>query len=265
MNHSTTSTINENPLEEQDIGPRKIGNARLILKTIVGIIGGISGTMVILIVYMLASSLFSVQMDLTTGLTLLQLYIVLVMVVMATLVGNLVSLTFFYLIDRDKYQKLTPLITQGFIFNLLIFIFSIPLYFFIRGTGTDTLVYIISVHFLLSAFITSVMMEILSSSTYVLVGLYGNTIGILAALVVNLILFQFNKDTSVSAFFLFLTMPITWGSLGFCQSITEMLYRWFYDVYGFDFLNKEEYDDYEEERVISTDDEEEDDEDEEEK
>jgi len=261
MNHST-SPNNENPAEEQDIGPRKIGNARLILKTIVGIIGGISGTMVILIVYMLAASLFSVQMDLTTGLTLLQLYIVLVMVALATLVGNLVSLTLFYLIDRDKYQKLTTLITQGFIFNLLIFIFSIPLYFFIRGTGMETLVYIISVHFLLSAFITSVMMEILSSSTYVLVGLYGNTLGILAALVINLILFQFNKDTSASAFFLFLTMPIIWGSLGFCQSIIEMLYRWFYDVYGFDFLNKEAQ--YEEEKVISTDDEEEEEEEDEE-
>lgn len=81
-------------------------------------------------------------------------------------------------------------------------------------------------------------MEILSSSSYVLVGLYGNTFGILAALVINLILFQFNKDNN-AAFFLFLTMPIIWGSLGFCQSIIEMLYRWFYDVYGLDFLNKE--------------------------
>jgi hypothetical protein len=235
--NTTKTPANETPAEEQDIGPRKIGNAKLIFKTIVGIIGGLSGTMVVFIVYMLASS-FLIPTDPTAGITIIQLYIILVMVFLATLIGNLVSVILFYLIDRDKYQKLTTLITQGFIFNLLIFIFSVPLYLIIRGSSMDTLVYIIGVHFLLSAFITSIMMEILSSSSYVLVGLYGNTFGILAALVINLILFQFNKDNN-AAFFLFLTMPIIWGSLGFCQSIIEMLYRWFYDVYGLDFLNKE--------------------------
>ncbi len=231
--------------EIEPLGPRKVGNATILYKTIMGILGGIGGTFIILIVVMLVSSLFpNVNMLEAQETTPILTYMVLVMAFLATLIGNLVPVVLFYLVDREKYPKLTTNLIQGFIFNLLIFIFSIPLYLIIQGADISTLVYIIGIHFLLSAFITSIVIEILSSSKYILVGLYGNTFAILAALVITLVLSLSMADAG-KAFLLFLTMPLIWGCIGFFQGLTEMVYRWFYDVYGIDFLSEEakyEYD-----------------------
>lgn len=234
---------------EEDLGPRKIGNAKLIYKTIMGILGGIAGMLVLFIVVMLSSQFFPSIMSSTdptvVGINPVLLFIVLVAVFLTTLFGNLVTVTLFYVVDRDKYPKLTTNLIQGFIFNLLIFIFSLPLYLIVQGSNITTLVYIIGIHFLLSAFITSIAVEVLAGGKYILVGLYGNTFAILAALVVNVLIFATIPDSG-KAFLLFLTMPIIWGSIGFFQSLTEMIYRWFYDVYGMDFLSREtQYEDTE--------------------
>lgn len=222
---------------ESDLGPRRIGNAKVFFKTMMGLLGGIGGTLVIMVVMLLASSVVPNLNDENVGVTPIFLYIVLVMAFLATLVGNLVPVILFYAVDREKYNKVTTNLVQAFIFNLLIFIFSIPLYLVLQGASVEKLIYIVGIHFLISAFITSIVIEILSSRQYVLVGLYGNTFGVLAALVMNLLLFLVVSATSAKAVFLFLTLPLIWASIGFFQSVIEMLYRWAYDVYGVDFLN----------------------------
>lgn len=234
--------------QEQELGPRRIGNAKLIYKTFMGIVGGMAGTLVIFIVFMLANvafpSIFNFTPDMV-GINPVLLFIVLVMAFLTTLMGNLIAMTLFYVVDREKYTKLTTNLIQGFIFNLVIFIFSVPLYLIIQSSNIAALIYIIGIHFLLSAFITSLVMEVLATSRYVLVGLYGSTFAVLAALVTNLILFLAVPDSG-KVFFLFLTMPLIWGSIGFFQSLTEMIYRWLYDTYGVDFLSREaQYEDQE--------------------
>ncbi len=228
---------------EAELGPRRVGNAKVIFKTLLGLIGGIGGTLVLIILMLFASSVIpnlgATFGDEAPGVTPIFLYIVLVMVFLATLLGNLVPVVLFYVADREKYPRVTTNLIQGFIFNVLVFIFSIPLYLILQGASVEKLIYIVGIHFLISAFVTSVVIEVVSGKQYALVSIYGSTFGILAALLINILLLLIGQTTSARAFMLFLTLPLMWASIGFFQTAVEMLYRWVYDVYGIDFLNLE--------------------------
>jgi hypothetical protein len=228
-------------MTEHDSAPRRIGNALLIYKTIMGVVGGMTGTVILIIIALMGNWLFPTLFD---GLDAesapkspLLLFLVLVMVFLATIIGNLVTVTLLSIVDRTKYTHLSTSLTQGFLFNLLIFIFSIPIYLFLQSASLSTISFVVGIHLVLTAFMTSTVMEILSRNEHILVSLYGNTLGMMVTLAVNLVSFMVLSNSAAKALFMFLVFPIVWTCLGLFQSAAEMLYRWMYDVYGTDFLS----------------------------
>lgn len=220
--------------------PRSIGNATLIYKTAMGLVGGLSGTVVLLIVALignwLSPSLFTGFDPESAPKSPLVLFIVLVMVFLGTIVGNLASLTLMTIVDRKKYANLSTPLTQGFMFNLLMFVFSIPVYLFLQNASLSTISFVVGIHLTLTAFMSSLVMEILSARQHVLVTLYGSAFALLLTLALSLVSFLL-LGSGAKALFVFLVFPTTWTLLGLCQSAAEMLYRWAYDLYGVDFLS----------------------------
>lgn len=225
----------------QTSAPRSIGNATLIYKTVMGLLGGLSGTVVLLMVALvgnwLSPSLFEGFDAESAPKSPLVLFLVLVMVFLGTIVGNSISLTLMTIVDRKKYVNLSTPLTQGFMFNLLMFVFSIPVYLFLQNASLSTISFVIGIHLTLTAFMSSLVMEILSARQHVLVTLYGSAFAMLLTLATSLVSFMLLGNGPAKALFVFLVFPMTWTFLGLCQSAAEMIYRWAYDVYGVDFLS----------------------------
>lgn len=221
--------------------PRSIGNATLIYKTAMGLLGGLSGTVVLLMVALIGNWIFPTLLE---GLDAesapkspLILFLVLVMVFLGTIVGNLISLTLMTVVDRQKYHNLSTPLTQAFMFNLLMFVFSIPVYLFLQNASLSTISFVIGIHLTLTAFMSSIVIEILSEREHILVTLYGSAFAMLLTLATSLVSFILLGNGPAKALFVFLVFPMTWTFLGLCGAAAEMLYRWAYDVYGVDFLS----------------------------
>lgn len=157
--------------------------------------------------------------------------VVLVAVFLGGLLSNLVSCLIFSALD-SRYQATSTVITHTFIGNLALLIILLPIYFMASSMLGPTGVAITAlVHIVLASIFTFFVLEILSSSPYIFVSLYGGILGLILFFFWVLIL------GSISPSILsILVLPLFWGMMGFGSGLFEVIYHWLRNNYG-DFLN----------------------------
>lgn len=193
-----------------------------------GLTGGVAGTLALFLVYFLLVALVPPS-DETQPLSA---FIVIVMSFVATLVANTITGVMVTFLDSEKYKRRKTILTQIFIFNLILFFITIPLY--LLGIGLNFLPGIAAIHFLLSAFISALIMEVLAGTEYALIGIYSASLGIFVSLALALLVLTLGVPTQT---LLFVAMPAVWFILQISAGFTELIYDNFLRFYGVDALN----------------------------
>jgi MFS family permease len=198
-----------------------------LLRLLSGIVGGIAGTLALLIVYFALLAIVP-QGDSST----ISVFVMILMAFVGTIVANTIVAIMVTFLDNDKYFRRKTTITQVFLFNLVLFFLTIPLYFL--GISLDVANGIAALHFLLSAFISALIMEVLAGYAYSLVGIYSTALGIFVAIGVAMGLLTLDISTTALTF---TAMPAVWFILQVVGGLTELIYDNFLRLYGVDALN----------------------------
>jgi len=201
-----------------------------LLRLLSGLVGGITGTLAAFVVYFVMISFVPDG----EGATSLSVFVVILMSFVATLLANTVTAVMVTFMDNEKYNRRKTIITHVFIFNLILFFLTIPLY--ILGISLDIVIGVAALHFVLSAFVSSLIMEILAGREYSLLGVYSSSLGIFITIGLALVVLVLNPSDLLVTF---AAMPITWFVLELVGGLTELVYDNFLKVYGVDALNVE--------------------------
>jgi hypothetical protein len=223
----------------QELGPGRISFGTFLLKILAGAAGGIGGSLILVIIFVLASSVLA---PLTGGLqdgapiqvSPIFTFILMMMIFLSTTVGNIVSTWLMALTERDKYTRTSSAISQVFIISMIIFVLMVPVYFITSATNITITAYAVALHIIISAQVSALILEIVSNYRYSLVGVYGITFSILVSAG---IMFGLAGIVTSPQILLFVALPIVWGSIAFVQSIFTMLYGWIARTYDKDFLS----------------------------
>ena len=207
---------------------RPLTGSTFFLRFLGGIIGGVSGTIIMLMIYFLSFAALPAQEESAASITK---FILIAMVLLSTITTNMVSSQIITISDRDKYQDSRATLINIFVLNLVLFIFTIPLYIFIDG---ENLQFIAAFHLLISAQMSALIMEVFAGYQYPLVGAYGVAFGgITAFSIVSLILASSaGTGSGISTIILFFAMPLVWGLLELFQCLCEVVFAKIYERYA---------------------------------
>jgi MFS family permease len=201
-----------------------------MLRLFSGIVGGAAGTLALFIVYFLMSSL--VPPSDAEGPSSLAMFVVIIMAFVGTLVANTVTGVMVTFMDNTKYSRRKTTLIHIFLFNLILFFVTIPLY--LIGSTLDIVNGVAAVHFLLSAFITALIMEVIAGYEYSLLGIYSTALGMFVSIAIALAMMAAGvKPISI----MFAAMPGVWFILQIVSGFTELIYDNYVKLYGTDFLN----------------------------
>lgn len=222
----------------KQLGPARLGFPMLLLKTLAGLAGGGIGSLILLVIAVLAATIVAPLTDPTaaTGsVSPVFVFVVSITAFLASTIGNILSVLFLSLTEREKYTKTSTTIYHVFIISVVMFILMVPVYFIAASINVGLAVFAIALHVILSAMASALIMEMVSNTKYALIGLYG----IVFSIVLSTALLFGMYGGSNSAIVLFLALPIVWGSISLIYSIFSMVYGWIVDVYDEDFLSLE--------------------------
>jgi len=234
---------------------KKLSTTELILKILAGLGGGVAGTLIMLLIFVLGSSVFKnvfspEQAEGMTSINPLFIFAYLVMIFLGILTANILSSFLIGLNEKDKYKRINSSIYQIFIANVVLFVITAPIYIITAGVDVNAIIYITALHVILSIIGSSLILEIMADSQYSLIALYSIILAILVSAVLNLFVLKITQNPMI---LLFIGLPILWTATSGSLAITNLIYNVISNVYGIDFLStKVNYgnDDRTEEEVV---------------
>jgi len=209
---------------------RPLSATLFALRLLSGITGGVAGMLIAFVVYFIMSTFIPAGEEVSS----LSFFAIIVMAFVATLSANTITAVMLTFMDHEKYSRRKTTITHVFLFNLILFFLSIPLY--LIAIPLDITIGVVALHFLLSAYVSSLIMEVLAGYEFSLVGIYASSLGIFVSIGIALLLL----NTNVSQLVLTLgAMPAVWFTLELVGGFVELIYDNFLRFYGVDALNVE--------------------------
>jgi len=209
----------------------------LITRTIAGLGGGILGTAVLLVIYILTVSIVAPVLaptgDESATLSPLFIFILMGMIFASTLAANLIGPLLISFTARDKYQRITTSLFQLFIVNIVIFVVLIPIYLFSVSIGMEFISYAAGLQIVFSVLASALIFEIIANYRYALLGVYSTIFAVLSAIAINIMLYQVTGNATI---LLFVALPLLWGGIGFMFGLVGLIYQWIVNTWGTDYL-----------------------------
>jgi hypothetical protein len=219
----------------------------VFVNTLVGLASGLLGTMVLGLILLLTWSIVGEVLVPTDQQTTTEfgeilshqqnthplfLSVVIWAVFMATLAANILQTLLITSIE-ERYTARATCITQVAVGNVMMLILTIPIYIMVSSQYGATGVAVGAfIHTTMSVIFSTLTLEIITLKKYILVSLYGLMLG----LVMFFICFSIfgNNNPTIMAF---VALPLLLGTMSFGLGITQLIYFWFADTYGNDFLD----------------------------
>jgi hypothetical protein len=213
-------------------GPRKPTLAIFILRLLGSLAGGMVGALAIFGIYILGISISPAEGEVPQA-----LFLTIALVFVGSLTTNLVTIFVLSFLDREIYPRYLTILTQSFLLQLVLFVFSIPIYLIISklNLGEIYINYIAALHLLLSVQVSSLLLEVLSISVYKIVAVYGIALGSIFSIGVVVLVYLLGLEL----FLLFILPPLCWVSIELFRALAEIVYYNFYKFYGIDVLSEE--------------------------
>lgn len=207
---------------------RPLSATLFFLRLLSGITGGVVGMLLAFVVYFITSTFIPSGDEVSS----LSFFAIIVMAFVATLSANTITAVMVTFMDHEKYNRRKTIITQVFLFNIILFFLTIPLY--LIAIPLEITIGVAAMHFLLSAYVSSLIMEVLAGYEYSLVGIYSSSLGIFVSIGVALLLINSNASPLVITLG---AMPAVWFILELVGGLVELIYDNFLKIYGVDALN----------------------------
>lgn len=224
--------------ETKSLNVPGISFSTFLLKLIAGGVGGSAGSLILILIFVLASSVLTPITNFQTGadqfVSPIFTFILLMMVFLSSTAGNILSVWLLSLTEKEKYNKVSSTIYQIFILSIVIFVLMVPVYFLTAASDISITAYAIALHIMLSAQVSALILEIVSNYRYSLVGVYGLTFGVLVA---SGVMFGLAGIVPSPQILLFAALPVVWLSIALMQSLFTMIYGWIANTYDKDFLS----------------------------
>lgn len=208
----------------------------LITRTIAGLGGGIAGTLLLLIIYILSVSIIAPVLAPAEGgseVSPIFIFVLMGMIFVSTLASNILAPLFISFTQKDKYSRITTTLFQIFILNVVIFIILVPVYLITANISLEFTSVAVGLHIAFGVLATALVFEIIGNYKYALLGVYSTIVAVLVAIVFNILLYQ---TTGTATVLLFIALPVFWGGVGFVHGIVVMLYQWVVKTWGTDYL-----------------------------
>lgn len=208
----------------------------LITRTIAGLGGGVAGTIILLVIYMISSSVLQqalTQAEEGTDVTPLFTIVIMAMVFVSLLASNIFAPLFISFTQGDSYKRITTALFQIFIVNVVIFMILVPIYLFSTNIGLEFISFAAGLQMALAVLGSALIFEIISNYKYALLGVYSTIFAVLVAVIFSAVLFQ---TTGSALILLFLALPLLWGGVGFMFGLVGMIYSWVVSTWGVDYL-----------------------------
>ena len=197
-----------------------------LLRLLSGMAGGVAGTLITFIVYFIMNLAIPSEGGALSAVTLI------IMTFAGTLIANTITAVMLTFMDSEKYSRRRTTILHVFAFNVILFVLTIPLY--LIAATSDIMLPVIALHFLLSAFVSALIMEILAGYGYSLLGVYSVSLGSFLSISFGFLYLAYSEN----AYFITLgAMPIVWFILMIVGGLVELIYDNFLHYYGVDALN----------------------------
>lgn len=237
----------EQPVQEEQIqeqptdGPRIMSFFTLVLKTFAGFGGGIAGTVVLLVIFLAASSILQPVIGVAEAISpeeISPLFVVvlIVMVFATTVISSMIGPLLLSYTERDRYTRISTTMGQIFIMNIVIFAFVLPVYLTTSSTNLELTAYAAGLQVILSAIASALTLELLHDPKYPLLAVYNTVLAILASTAVCFLIYFIIGNPTI---LLFIALPIIWGFIGFFQAVVAMFYYWVFQTWGKDYLATE--------------------------
>lgn len=216
------------------IGPRAVPFLTVLLRTFGGLGGGIVGTGLILVIAFLGSGILSSAFG--VGVHPLFVFVFLAMMFVGSCAANVLGPLFVGLVDREKYTHLASSLYQIFIANVVMLVVVAPVYMVVASLKPELIGGVAALQVVVSAFVSAMILEIVASYRYALLGVYATAF---SALIASGVYFFFYgvSSSSTPIILLFVALPVMWTSIALFGGLLEWVYAWFYKVYGVDFLS----------------------------
>ncbi|MEK7528424.1 MAG: hypothetical protein AAB592_01525 [Patescibacteria group bacterium] len=209
----------------------------LFLKTFSGFAGGVAGTLILLVIFLLGASIIQPTLTAAAGSETIHplfIFVFIAMVFLSSLTSNVVGSLLFSFVQHEKYTRVSSAIYQIFIINIVIVAITSPIYLLAIGLGLELTAFIAGLHIIIASLTSVMILEIIGNLRYALLGVYSIIFSILFSTGVLFIFYQFIGQNLVVL--MFITLPIIWTFMGFISTVVEMFYHWMYELYGSDFL-----------------------------
>ncbi len=225
---------------EPQYGPRKMSFFVLVLKTFAGLVGGVAGSMVLLLIFLLSSSILqpilgaTAETEAAAGeVSALFMAILMAMIFATSIVSSMAGAFLLCYTERDRYTRVATTMSQIFIINLVIFACVLPIYLTTSTARLELTAFAAALQVILSATASALILELVHDRKYALIAVYTTTLAILVASGINFFVFFLLKSATM---LLFIAMPIIWMLIGFMQGALQMFYYWIFQTWGSDFL-----------------------------
>ena len=227
------------PASEPEYGPRKMSFFTLVLKTFAGLAGGVAGTLVLLMIFLLASSILQPVLSPAEAqaqeISPLFIFVLMAMIFATCVVSSLIAPLLISYTERERYTRVTTAMSQIFVINIVIFAFIAPIYMTTSTTRLELTAYAAGLQIILSSIGGALIMELIHDYRYSLISVYTTILGVLVATGITFFLYT-GLGTASTTMLLFVALPIIWSVIGFFQGAISMFYYWLYTSYGVDFL-----------------------------
>lgn len=224
---------------QPDFGPRKVSFLTMVIKTFAGLAGGVAGTLVLLLIFLLASSILQPVISpaeaAANEISPLFIFVLMAMIFSTSMISSLVGPLLMSYAERDRYTRVTTALTQIFIVNLVIFAFVVPIYLTTSTTHLELTAFAAALQIILSATASSLIFELIHDTRYTVLSVYNTILAVLVATAVSSFIYAASGQAGATAL-LFSSLPVIWTMIGFFQSALSMFYYWLYQNYGVDFL-----------------------------
>lgn len=226
---------------EPKAGPNDPSFLTLVLKTLAGMGGGVAGMIILLLIFLGASTVL--QSAFNPGVlgpdeavkNPLFIFVFMAMIFLTSLGANLLGSLFFTFVEHEKYSRASTVMYQVFFVNIVIFAILAPIYLLLDSRGLlDLTGFLAGFHVLLSALASVMILEIVGNLRYAVVGVYGVVFSLIFSTGMSMLIYEFSGRNPTIV--LFSAVPLMWTTLGFVTVIVEMLYHWIFTLYGTDFL-----------------------------
>lgn len=223
-------------------GPRNVNISDVLINTAGACIAGFIGSVIILLIVFISSSFLNIpgtfeSARLAGGTTnpmfpfILSFITAIAMIITTLLAAKLLTMT-----DGDKYQSRAEIYWQIGFFHIIIYLCFAPIYIYTGLQSYDTIMVIFIAHVLLSSFGCFLLLELMNSYRYVLIGLYGNFIALCISSSLMFLMFYSLSTGRAKLYILLLIIPLTITLMTFLRGIFELLYSAYFRMTNTDGL-----------------------------